>query len=144
MKKSFMVNPSLVQRLLVSEISSKEIANNTGVNLQVLRSFRTDDTHEEPLVPFEDMRLKLAQTLTTEAKRQKIKAHDTVFLTKDQIQKALKSSAYSLDEMAEKTGLPPIKLKVARKYAEDDKTIGIIRIGVVMRTLDVLDPELAV
>lgn len=144
MKKTFVVNPSLVKRLLASEVSSNEIAHNTGVNLQVIRSFRKVEDQEGPLVPFEDMRLELVQILTKEAKKQRIKSHDTVFLTKDQICETLNSSIYSLEEMAEKTGLSETTLKVARRYLESEKKMGMIRIGVILRTLDALDPYIAI
>ncbi|MHC5372425.1 hypothetical protein ACYSNU_01345 [Enterococcus sp. LJL120] len=136
MRESFVVNPTLVKRLLESDVSSNEIARHTGVNQQEIRSYRTTEA-QAPLKDLTNMRLKLAFTLTKEAKRQKIRTHDTVFYTKDEICDALNNVELRIDEAEEEERkIKILTLKNARKYASDENKIGIIRLGLLMKALD--------
>lgn len=136
MRESFVVNPTLVKRLLESDVSSNEIARHTGVNQQEIRSYRTTEA-QGPLKDLTNMRLKLAFTLTKEAKRQKIRTHDTVFYTKDEICDALNNVELRIDEAEEEERkIKTLTLKNARKYASDENKIGIIRLGLLMKALD--------
>lgn len=137
MKESFIVNPTLVKRLLESDISSNEIARHTGLNQQEIRSFRKTADTERPLRDLTNMRLKLAFTLTKEAKRQRIRTHDTVFYTKEEICDALNNVDLKVEDSPEEnTDISKLSLKNARKYASDDQKIGIIRLGLLLRALD--------
>ncbi|WP_265455713.1 hypothetical protein [Enterococcus sp. HY326] len=136
MRESFVVNPTLVKRLLESDVSSNEIARHTGVNQQEIRSYRTTE-EQAALKDLTNMRLKLAFTLTKEAKRQKIRTHDTVFYTKDEICDALNNVELRIDEAEEEERkIKTLTLKNARKYASDENKIGIIRLGLLMKALD--------
>lgn len=139
MDEEFKVNPTLVKRLLTSDISSREIASSTGLNLQEINSYREKSDGQEPLLDLADMRLKLASSLTKAAKDFKIRSHDTAFLTKEKICDALHHPVLEKETVKKEMDVTPLVLKIAKKYAKKDTTIGIIRLGVVMEVLDTLD-----
>lgn len=139
MNESAKINPTLIQRLLESDISSQEIAIHTGINQQVVNSYRKLSHEEKPLVHMKNMRLKVAHSLTKEAKRQKIRMHDTVFYTKEEIAEALHHQIHCLHEFEKKTGIDKFTLNLAKRYSKDEKCFGLIRLGVVMKMMDFIN-----
>lgn len=129
------ISPTLIRRLLESEVTSQEIARHTGINQQVVNSFRRG-AKDKPLTQLEDMRLNLARTLTKEARRQKIQSLDSVFYTREEISTALDYPSEAVKELEKTTGVNAFKLGLAKKYAKDEKAFGFIRLGVVMRIME--------
>lgn len=140
MNDALIVNPVLVKALLESSIDSEDIAKNTGMNLQQIRSYRGDGGNP-PLVELGEMRLKLAAELTREAIKQNLPANEVDFLEKEDICGLLKHPKINANLFEKETGIKSVVFNACKEYADDDEKIGLIRLKLIMELLALVNSK---